>query len=154
MSECVLLILLHWLLQLHDVALLRVVAKFVESDCDKCDRLLELLERYRDSLYTAHEPLVDATNPSLADYSRRLSVGLYSLQLCCLLLALLYTSGERRLVQHIRAAFYQRDRDVSEICDVLDEQQARMDVEEDEQPGQSAMKRTIARLVQLVKQVK
>ena len=144
--------MVHWLLYLHDVALLRVVNKFVEGECDKVDRLLELMERYAARMRTAGEPIVDPSNPSLPDYSRRLSSGLYALQLCCLLLAFLYTAGEQRIAQHIRAAFFQRDRDVTEICDVLDEQQSRIDDEKDEQVGSQRMKRTIARLTHLIKQ--
>ena len=145
-SECVLLCLVHWLLYLSDLRLLRVIHKFVERDCEKVDRVLELLDRYRERLRAAGEPIVDASSPSLADYSRRLSSGLYAYQLCALLTAFLYTAGDAALAQHIRAAFYQRDRDVAEICDVLDEQQSRIDEEEDEQqqgqqPGQQTMKR-------------
>ena len=152
-SESVLLVLVHWLLNLRDVALLRVVHKFVESDCEKVDRLLELMERSEDRLQAAGERLVDASNASLDDYSRRLSCGLYALQLCCLLLGLLYTAGEARIAQHVRAAFHQRDRDITEVCDVLDEQLGRMDDEtQDEQASQHSMKRTIDRLLHLVRQ--
>ena len=151
--------LCHWLLYLHDVQLLRVIGKFVERDCDKVDRVLELLERYSQRLQAAGEPLVDASNASLAEYSRRLSSGLYGVQLCALLLAFLYTAGEARIEQHIRSAFYQRDRDVAELCDVLDEQQSRLldeagDETGDGQAGDWRLKQTIARLVQLLGHVK
>ena len=155
-AECVLLVLCHWLLYLHDVPLLRVLNKFVERDCDKVDRVLELLERYSQRLQVAGEPLVDASNPSLAAYSRRLSSGLYGVQLCALLLAFLHTAGEARIEQHIRSAFYQRDRDVAELCDVLDEQQSRLLEEADDKASDGAvgdrrLKQTIVRLVQLVR---
>ena len=149
-AECVLLVLVHWMLHLHDVPLLRVVNKFVEADAEKVDRLMELHQLYKRRLQAAGERLVDSANSSPADYSRRLSSGLYALQLCCLLLAFLYTAGEARLAAHIRAAFYQRDGDVTEICEVLDEQRARMEEGGDEQTGQQVMKRTITQLSALV----
>ena len=145
------LILCHWMLYLQDVPLLRVINKFHQSDCDKVDRVMELMEQYRHRLHSAGEQLVDSVNPSLADYARRLSSGLYSLQLSCLLIAFLYTSGDERIVKHIRTAFYQRDRDVSEICDVLSEQHQRIeDGDDEQQEAQVTMKRTIERMIQLI----
>ena len=50
-------------------------------------------------------------------YEERLASGpLYHVQLCCLLLALLYTAGVVWLTHHIDSVFYQQDEDVRDTC--------------------------------------
>ena len=73
---------------------------------------------------------VEAVAATALPYAERLAAGLHPLQLCSLLLALLYTAGVTELTGHIERALYQRGLSVASACSpVLAEQLQHVDAE-------------------------
>ena len=89
----------------------------------------------------------------LPSYEERLASGpLCHIQLCCLLLALLYTAGVPWLTEHIDSVFYQQDEDIRDTCaPILSQWLQHIDTEE---VGGEAMHGTLTSLLALLQPVK
>ena len=119
-------------------------AECQEAECIKVDRVLELLlaSQSRLSAFCAAAP--DSS------YDERVAEGgLYVVQLCCLLLALLSTAGVAALHDHVARVFFQQDLSVQGVCcPVLAEWRERIDGGKEE--GQQ-MQRTLDALLEMLR---
>ncbi|PIA64088.1 hypothetical protein AQUCO_00201404v1 [Aquilegia coerulea] len=75
----------------------RLLSKFVENECEKIDRLMELYVRYSDRVKAASERLNNLEFDELEmdeeeRYNRKLESGLYTLQLIAVILGYLWSS--------------------------------------------------------------
>ncbi|OVA00391.1 hypothetical protein BVC80_1181g6 [Macleaya cordata] len=74
----------------------RLLSKFVENECEKIDRLMELYMRYSDRVKAETERVNQLEPDSEMDedvlYNRKLESGLYTLQLIAVILGHLWSS--------------------------------------------------------------
>ncbi|EMS48008.1 Beta-catenin-like protein 1 [Triticum urartu] len=81
---------------------IRLLGKFVENECEKIDRLMELYIRYSDRVKAETERFesLDLDDLEMDDderYNRKLEAGLYTLQLVALILGHIWHSGNSQM---------------------------------------------------------
>ncbi|KAL6345683.1 hypothetical protein AAG906_017419 [Vitis piasezkii] len=104
----------------------RLLSKFVENECEKIDRLMELYIRYSDRVKAETErmnqlKLDDLEMDEDERYNRRLEVGLYTLQLISIILGHLWSSENPRMRARIELLLNQQRITKEDIKDVLQE---------------------------------
>ncbi|DBA65719.1 TPA: hypothetical protein ACH3X2_002764 [Trebouxia sp. C0005] len=103
----------------------RVAAKFVENEFEKCDRLMELYNRYLTKVVAEQAELEQLTEEE--DLSadevllRRMDAGLYTLQQCALIIGNLWIVGDQGVKQRLLMLLHQQSNTMAEVRDVLRE---------------------------------
>ncbi|KAK4430494.1 Beta-catenin-like protein 1 [Sesamum alatum] len=104
----------------------RLLSKFVENECEKIDRLMELYMRYSDRVKAETErfnqlELDDLEIDEEEKYNRKLDSGLYTLQLIAVILGHLWTSEHSRMRARIELLLKQHKLTKRDVKDVLQE---------------------------------
>lgn len=104
----------------------RLLSKFVENECEKIDRLMELYVRYSDRVKAETErlDLLDLDDFEMDDeerYNRKLDSGLYTLQLIAVILAHIWTAEHARMRARIELLLKQHKLTKNDIKDILQE---------------------------------
>ncbi|KAL0462508.1 UNVERIFIED_CONTAM: Beta-catenin-like protein 1 [Sesamum latifolium] len=104
----------------------RLLSKFVENECEKIDRLMELYVRYSDRVKAETERLNQLELDDLEideeeKYNRKLDSGLYTLQLIAVVLGHLWTSEHSRMRARIELLLKQHKLTKKDVKDILQE---------------------------------
>nr|GMC91396.1 beta-catenin-like protein 1 [Ipomoea batatas]GMC96877.1 beta-catenin-like protein 1 [Ipomoea batatas] len=104
----------------------RLLSKFVENECEKIDRLMELYIRYSDRVKKEAAEfdqleLDDLEMDEDEKYNRKLEVGLYTLQLIAVILGHLWTSEHPRIRARIELLLKQLKLTKQDVKDILQE---------------------------------
>lgn len=104
----------------------RLLSKFVESECEKIDRLMELYTRYSDRVKAEierlnHLELDDLEIDEDEKYNRKLDSGLYTLQLIVVILGHLWTSEHPRMRARIELLLNQQKLTKNDVKNILQE---------------------------------
>ncbi|XP_058098095.1 uncharacterized protein LOC131243049 isoform X2 [Magnolia sinica] len=104
----------------------RLLSKFVENECEKIDRLMELYMRYSDRVRAETErlnqlELDDLEMEEEERYNRKLESGLYTLQLIAVILGHLWSSEHRRMRERIELLLRQQKLTKEDVKDILQE---------------------------------
>ncbi|XAR73622.1 hypothetical protein NMG60_11007657 [Bertholletia excelsa] len=104
----------------------RLLSKFVENECEKIDRLMELYVRYSDRVKAETErmnqlELDDLEMDEDEKYNRRLESGLYTLQLIAVVLGHLWTSEHARMRARIELLLKQNKLTKNDVKAILQE---------------------------------
>ncbi|XP_034704466.1 beta-catenin-like protein 1 [Vitis riparia] len=104
----------------------RLLSKFVENECEKIDRLMELYIRYSDRVKAETKrmnqlKLDDLEMDEDERYNRRLEAGLYTLQLISIILSHLWSSENPRMRARIELLLKQQRITKEDIIDILQE---------------------------------
>ncbi|KAF5186105.1 Beta-catenin-like protein [Thalictrum thalictroides] len=104
----------------------RLLSKFVENECEKIDRLMELYVRYSDRVKAASERLNNLEFDELEmdeeeRYNRKLESGLYTLQLIAVILGYLWSSEHPRITARIELLLRQLKLTTQNVKDILQE---------------------------------
>lgn len=106
----------------------RLLSKFVENECEKIDRLMELYMRYSDRVKAETARLNELELDDLEmdeeeKYNRKLDSGLYTLQLIAVILGHLWTSEHPRMRARIELLLKQQKLTKKDVKDILQEYQ-------------------------------
>ncbi|KAF8398803.1 hypothetical protein HHK36_014663 [Tetracentron sinense] len=104
----------------------RLLSKFVENECEKIDRLMELYMRYSDRVKAETERLSQLELDDLEMdedemYNRKLESGLYTLQLIAVILGHLWSSEHPRMRARIELLLKQQKLTKNDVRDILQE---------------------------------
>ncbi|KAK9106434.1 hypothetical protein Syun_022445 [Stephania yunnanensis] len=104
----------------------RILSKFVENECEKVDRLMELYMRYSDRVKAESErldqlELDDLEMDEEERYNRKLESGLYTLQLIAVILGHLWSSEHPRIRARIELLLKQQKLTKRDVADILQE---------------------------------
>ncbi|XP_077247009.1 ARM repeat superfamily protein [Tasmannia lanceolata] len=104
----------------------RLLSKFVENECEKIDRLMELYTRYSDRVKAETERLNQLVLDDLEmdeeeRYNRKLESGLYTLQLIAVILGHLWSSEHPRMRARIELLLRQQKLTKKDVSDILQE---------------------------------
>lgn len=104
----------------------RLLSKFVENECEKIDRLMELYMRYSDRVKAESERFDQLELDKLEmneeeKYNRKLEVGLYTLQLIAVVLGHLWTSDHPQMRARIELLLKQNKVTKKDIRNILQE---------------------------------
>ncbi|TXG69906.1 hypothetical protein EZV62_004841 [Acer yangbiense] len=104
----------------------RLLSKFVENECEKIDRLMELYMRYSDRVTTEAErmnnlELDDLEMDEEEKYNRKLESGLYTLQLIAVILGHLWCSEHSQMKARIELLLKQQKLTKKDVKDILQE---------------------------------
>ncbi|WCJ25104.1 Beta-catenin-like protein 1 [Euphorbia peplus] len=104
----------------------RLLSKFVENECEKIDRLMELYIRYSDRVKAETErmdqiELDDLEMDEDERYNRRLESGLYTLQLVAVILGHLWCSEHSGIKGRIELLLKQHKLTRKDVKDILQE---------------------------------
>ncbi|KAK3218524.1 hypothetical protein Dsin_012494 [Dipteronia sinensis] len=104
----------------------RLFSKFVENECEKIDRLMELYMRYSDRVTTETErmnnlELDDLEMDEEEKYNRKLESGLYTLQLIAVILGHLWCSEHSQMRARIELLLKQQKLTKKDVKDILQE---------------------------------
>lgn len=104
----------------------RLLSKFVENECEKIDRLMELYVRYSDRVKAEAErldqlELDDFEINEEERYNRKLDSGLYTLQLIAVMLGHLWTSENSRIKGRVELLLKQHKLTKNDVKDILQE---------------------------------
>ncbi|KAL8171286.1 hypothetical protein V2J09_023090 [Rumex salicifolius] len=104
----------------------RLLSKFVENECEKIDRLMELYVRYSDRVKEESERMeqLDLDDFELDEdekYNRKLESGLYTLQLIAVILGHLWSSEHPRMQGRIELLLKQNKLTRKDIKNILQE---------------------------------
>ncbi|EYU33960.1 hypothetical protein MIMGU_mgv1a004440mg [Erythranthe guttata] len=104
----------------------RLLSKFVENECEKIDRLMELYMRYSNRVRAETERIdqIEFDDLELDEdekYNRKLDSGLYTLQLIAVILGHLWTSEHTRMRARIELLLKQQKLTKKDVKDVLQE---------------------------------
>ncbi|KHN08756.1 Beta-catenin-like protein 1 isoform B [Glycine soja] len=104
----------------------RLLSKFVENECEKIDRLMELYIRYSDRVKAETERLNQVELDDLEmdedeKYNRKLESGLYTLQLIAVILGHLWCSEHPQMRGRIELLLKQNKLSKKHIKDILQE---------------------------------
>ncbi|KAH0699959.1 hypothetical protein KY290_016077 [Solanum tuberosum] len=130
----------------------RLLSKFVENECEKIDRLMELYMRYSNRVKLESErfdqlELDDLEMDEDEKYNRKLEAGLYTLQLIAVILGHLWTSEHPRIRARIDLLLKQQKLTKQDVKDILQEYHDNIgDLEgpEEKERGQSKIQRFIS----------
>lgn len=105
---------------------IRLLGKFVENECEKIDRLMELYTRYSDRVKAETERLdnLDLDDLEMDEderYNRKLESGLYTLQLIALILGHIWLSGNSQMTTRIELLLRQNKLTKEDVKDILEE---------------------------------
>lgn len=116
--------LLAWL---KDGALkIRVIAKFVEGEFEKCDRLMEIFSRFahkvaKEERHIAHLYHMYEEGDPEEMLLARMDAGLFTLQQCALIIGELWNTGEYGLRNRLLLLLHQQGYTLGYLRDLLDE---------------------------------
>lgn len=104
----------------------RLLSKFVENECEKIDRLMELYVRYSDRVKSETErmdnmELDDLEMDEEERYNRKLESGLYTLQLIAVILGYLWSSEHPDIRLRIELLLRQLKLTTKTVKDILQE---------------------------------
>ncbi|KAK7290290.1 hypothetical protein RIF29_04601 [Crotalaria pallida] len=104
----------------------RLLSKFVENECEKIDRLMELYIRYSDRVKAETERLNEVELDDLEmdedeKYNRKLESGLYTLQLIAVILGHLWCSEHPHMRGRIELLLKQNKLSKKHVKDILQE---------------------------------
>ncbi|KAK2979220.1 hypothetical protein RJ640_009618 [Escallonia rubra] len=104
----------------------RLLSKFLENECEKIDRLMELHMRYSNRVKAEtermnHLELDDLEMDDEEKYNRKLESGLYTLQLIAVILGHLWTSEHPRIRARIELLLKQQKLTKKDVKDILQE---------------------------------
>ncbi|XP_022938556.1 beta-catenin-like protein 1 [Cucurbita moschata] len=104
----------------------RLLSKFVENECEKIDRLMELYLRYSDRVKVEMERLSEIELDDLEmdeeeKYNRKLESGLYTLQLIAVILGHLWCSEHSQMRARIELLLKQQKLTRQDIKNILQE---------------------------------
>ncbi|CAH9089787.1 unnamed protein product [Cuscuta europaea] len=104
----------------------RLLSKFVENECEKIDRLMELYIRYSNRVKkeTAQFDQLELDDLEMDEdekYNRKLEAGLYTLQLIAVILGHLWTSEHPRIRARIELLLKQQKLTKQDVKDILQE---------------------------------
>ncbi|CAK9169814.1 unnamed protein product [Ilex paraguariensis] len=104
----------------------RLLSKFVENECEKIDRLMELYMRYSDRVKSETErmnelELDDLEMDEEEKYNRKLESGLFTLQLIAVVLGHLWTSEHSQMRARIELLLKQQKLTKKDVKDILQE---------------------------------
>lgn len=104
----------------------RLLSKFVENECEKIDRLMELYMRYstrvkKEAAKFDQLELDDLEMDEDEKYNRKLEAGLYTLQLIAVILGHLWTSEHPRIRARIELLLKQHKLTKQDVKDILQE---------------------------------
>lgn len=104
----------------------RLLSKFVENECEKIDRLMELYMRYSNRVKLEAErfdqlELDDFEMDEDEKYNRKLEAGLYTLQLIAVILGHLWSSEHPRIRARIDLLLKQQKLTKHDVKDILQE---------------------------------
>ncbi|KAI4299683.1 hypothetical protein L6164_033117 [Bauhinia variegata] len=104
----------------------RLLSKFVENECEKIDRLMELYVRYSDRVKAETERLNQVEFDDLEmdedeKYNRKLESGLYTLQLIAVILGHIWCSEHAQMRARIELLLKQNRLGKKDIKDILQE---------------------------------
>ncbi|KAL2333165.1 hypothetical protein Fmac_014378 [Flemingia macrophylla] len=104
----------------------RLLSKFVENECEKIDRLMELYIRYSDRVKAETERLnqVELDDLEMDDdekYNRKLESGLYTLQLIAVILGHIWCSEHQQMRGRIELLLKQNKLSKKHVKDILQE---------------------------------
>ncbi|WOK94807.1 beta-catenin-like protein 1 [Canna indica] len=104
----------------------RLLSKFVENECEKIDRLMELYMRYSDRVKAESErfeklELDDLEIDEEERYNRKLDAGLYTLQLIAVILGHLWLTDHPRMRERIEMLLKQNRLTKMDVRDILQE---------------------------------
>lgn len=130
----------------------RLLSKFVENECEKIDRLMELYMRYSNRVKLETErfdqlELDDLEMDEDEKYNKKLEAGLYTLQLIAVILGHLWTSEHPRIRARIELLLKQQKLTKQDVKDILQEYHDNIgDLEgpEEKERGQSKIQRFIS----------
>ncbi|GLC46520.1 hypothetical protein PLESTM_001885000 [Pleodorina starrii] len=105
----------------------RLLAKFVENEFEKTDRLMELLFRCQSRVRAEERRLADALAEAEEDEQvdeeelllARLDAGLFTLQQCCLIFGNLWATGDVGLRKRLLALLHQKGQTLGPVREVL-----------------------------------
>lgn len=105
---------------------MRLLGKFVENECEKIDRLMELYTRYSDRVKEETERLdsLDLEDLEMDDderYNRKLEAGLYTLQLIALILGHIWHSGNSQMRARVELLLKQNKLTKQDVKSILEE---------------------------------
>uniref|UniRef100_A0A7S2U0P3 Beta-catenin-like protein 1 N-terminal domain-containing protein n=1 Tax=Lotharella oceanica TaxID=641309 RepID=A0A7S2U0P3_9EUKA len=129
-EEHVLSCIVQLFVHLSDVRYLRLLNKFRENGYEKVERLVELHDKYYSRLedaerkYQREHPDEPVDEDEL--YMRRLDNGLYSLQMCALLIALICSAGEKGIYERVVQLLNQQDSSLKDVKETLEEYHANL----------------------------
>ncbi|XP_047322446.1 beta-catenin-like protein 1 [Impatiens glandulifera] len=129
----------------------RLLSKFVENECEKIDRLMELYMRYANRVKAETERMDELELDDLEmdddeKYNRRLESGLYTLQLIAVILGHLWTSEHPKMSSRIELLLKQNRLTKKDVRDILQEYHDNIgDLEgpEEKERGQSRIQRFV-----------
>ncbi len=129
-EEHILACIAQLFVRLSDMRYLRTLNKFRENEYEKVERLAELYEKYYRRLEDS-EAEWKTSHPGKTEdpderYERRLDVGLFPLQLCALIIALVSSAGDRGICQRVEQVLNQQDSSLADVKQVLEEYAANM----------------------------
>ncbi|PIA64087.1 hypothetical protein AQUCO_00201404v1 [Aquilegia coerulea] len=132
----------------------RLLSKFVENECEKIDRLMELYVRYSDRVKAASERLNNLEFDELEmdeeeRYNRKLESGLYTLQLIAVILGYLWSSEHPRIKARIELLLRQLKLTTQNVKDILQEYHDNigdLDGPEEKERAQAKIQKFIAAL--------
>lgn len=104
----------------------RLLSKFVENECEKIDRLMELYMRYADRVRVESEKLDaleldDLEMDEEERYNRKLEAGLYTLQLIAVILGHIWCSEHSLMRARIELLLRQQKLSNKHVKDILQE---------------------------------
>ncbi|KAJ1692498.1 hypothetical protein LUZ63_009196 [Rhynchospora breviuscula] len=104
----------------------RLLSKFVEDECEKIDRLMELYIRYSDRVKAETErlnklELDDLEMDEDEQYNRKLEAGLYTLQLIAVILGHIWTAEHSKMRGRIELLLKQNKLTKEDVKDILQE---------------------------------
>lgn len=104
----------------------RLLSKFVENECEKIDRLMELYTRYSDRVKAETErmdelKLDDLEMDEEEKYNRKLESGLYTLQLIAVILSHIWSSEHSGMRARIELLLKQQKLSKQDVKDILQE---------------------------------
>ncbi|KAG2427002.1 hypothetical protein HXX76_012786 [Chlamydomonas incerta] len=105
----------------------RLLAKFVEAEFEKTDRLMELLFRYQTRVRAEERRLMAAVAEAEEDEQvdeeelllARLDAGLFTLQQCCVVFGNLWATGDVGLRRRLLGALHQKGQTLAPVREVL-----------------------------------
>ncbi|GFZ09586.1 ARM repeat superfamily protein [Actinidia rufa] len=130
----------------------RLLSKFVENECEKIDRLMELYMRYANRVKAETErlnqlELDDLEMDEEEKYNRRLESGLYTLQLIAVILGHLWTSEHPKMRTRIELLLKQNKltkRDVKNILQEYHDNIGDLDGPEEKERAQTKIQKFIS----------
>ncbi|PRW61313.1 beta-catenin 1 [Chlorella sorokiniana] len=126
----------------------RVAAKFVEAEFEKCDRLMEIYDRYEGRVAAEEARLAEADEDLDEDdvLLARMDAGLYTLQQCALVVGALWLVGDQGVRKRVLKLLHQKGRTLASLRSVLLELRANIG----DEGGAEEQQRQVERVTQML----